>query len=81
MDETETRLRNCFATVFPELSMEEIRQATTGSVAKWDSVTNIMLLSIIDEEFGIAVDVDDYEELTSFGLLLDYIRRRQSSHD
>jgi acyl carrier protein len=67
MNNVETRLARCFAAVFPKLSPERIRAATPETVAEWDSVATVTLLTVIEEEFGRPVDIDDEaQELMSF---------------
>lgn len=76
MDEHRTRLTTCFAAIFPDLPAAEIPAATPLTVAAWDSIANVTLLAVVEEEFGIAVDPDDLERLTSFDALLDYLAVR-----
>jgi len=75
MADIESRLVNCFATVFPELERREIPSVSAGSVASWDSLAGITLISIIEEEFGVAISPDDVPDLISFELILDYLRQ------
>jgi acyl carrier protein len=84
MDELESRLGNCFATAFPELDRQEIPSVSMGSLASWDSLAGITLLSLIEEEFSFSISADDVVDLVSFGLILDYLRkylRRLSPED
>lgn len=74
MDETRARLVTCFAAVFPDLTPAEIERASPETVAAWDSLANVTLLTVIEEEFGVEIPVDDLETLASFDLLLDYLR-------
>jgi acyl carrier protein len=76
MIETPDRLSRCFRVVFPELNPAQIEQADMKTVSRWDSVNHIMLLTVIGEEFGIEPNVEDYEELTSYSDILNYIRDR-----
>jgi acyl carrier protein len=75
MDELESRLVNCFATVFPELDPREIPSVSMGSLASWDSLTGITLLSLIEEEFSLSISPDDAAGMVSFELILDSLRR------
>jgi len=75
MADLTSRLTNCFATVFPELSQREIPFAAIGSLASWDSVAGITLFSLIEEEFGITILPDDVVDLVSFELILDYLQK------
>jgi acyl carrier protein len=71
----DARLIYCFATAFPELSPQEIPSASMGSLASWDSLAGITLLSLIEEEFSISISPDDAAGLLSFELILDYLQR------
>ena len=76
MDNLEVRLTRCFATLFPALRPEEICRASMSSVADWDSVTTITLINVVEEEFGIQVDLEDVEQLVSFTEFLQYLQGR-----
>jgi acyl carrier protein len=73
MDKTSQRLESCFSKVFPNLAREQVRNASVDTIAKWDSMASVALLSVIGEEFGIEMDMDDLEQFTSFDGLLDYV--------
>jgi acyl carrier protein len=76
MDEVQKRLVKCFAAVFPDLSEDDIVFASQDSVSAWDSVSAIILLNVIEEEFGLAIDLEALPELNSFELILRYVRAR-----
>lgn len=76
MDNLEQRLKNLFETVFPDLPPNKIENATQESVETWDSVAAITLLNLIEEEFGIEMDLDHAAELTSFSKILVYLKER-----
>lgn len=77
MDEQQRRLANCFSAVFPELSSEEILQASSSTVKNWDSVAVVTLLAVIEEEFGITIGDEDASRFDSFQHLLSYLRDSQ----
>jgi acyl carrier protein len=74
MDPIEARLQKCFSKVFPDAGEDRIRSATVDSIPAWDSLASITLLTLVGEEFGIAPDMDRFEEFTSFRGLADYVR-------
>jgi acyl carrier protein len=76
MPEIANRLINCFAAVFPGVPQDRIPTATQESVKEWDSVAQITLLTLIDEEFGITTDIAEAEDLTSFRAFFDYVGGR-----
>jgi len=67
-------LINCFKLVFPLLTDDEILRCSTSSFPEWDSVSNIQLTCIIEEECGVDLPDDILESLTSFDLIFRYIR-------
>jgi acyl carrier protein len=80
MNNTNQRVADCFANVFPDIQADEIPRASTASLAAWDSVAHVTLLSALSEEFEIEFAPDDFEELVSFQLILDYVQTRKA-HD
>ena len=76
MPELQTRLTGCFATVFPNLDTDEILRASHTSVASWDSLATVTLVSVVEEEFGVSIPPEDFEYLISFDLVLDCLKRR-----
>jgi acyl carrier protein len=75
MDRIATSLINCFQTVFPDMPASEIPTANQSSVATWDSVAAITLVNVIEEEFGIQMDLDHLAELDSFNRIEEYLRK------
>ena len=71
----EERLADCVAAVFPFLSRDEIQRAGSASVAAWDSLAMVTLVSLIEEEFSIQFSLDDYQLASSYQLLLDHVRQ------
>lgn len=49
-----------------EISMEEVEAATMESVEKWDSIGQMSLVAIIEEEFGFEFEPDEVMQFTSF---------------
>ena len=76
MSDTRTRLVKCFTAVFPSVPEGELAQATTSSIAGWDSLASITLLSVLEEEFGLEIDPEQLEHLQSFQSFLDYVERQ-----
>jgi acyl carrier protein len=74
MDPTTARLRTCFSIVFPDLTDAQTYAARVGEIAEWDSLATVKLSTLIEEEFGITLDLDDFEETMSFQSLLKLIQ-------
>jgi len=66
MSNIKERLMNCYNTVFPELSREEILRADASSVLVWDSLATVTLIAVIEEEFNVTIAPEDFEYVTSF---------------
>ena len=69
MSDQEERLKECFSTVFPNLSAGEIPRCSMASVATWDSLATVTLVSVIEEEFGVTIAPEEYEYIVSFELV------------
>lgn len=66
MSEVESRLIRCFSSVFPGLTVEELRAAHAESVGAWDSLSGVTLVAVIQEEFGVDIDPEVLPQLDSF---------------
>ena len=67
MDETQKRVTRCFSAVFPNLSQDEIFQASTTNVKAWDSVAGVTLFAMIEEEYA---ELNGYERARGY----DFVR-------
>ena len=76
MDETRSRLANCFLAVFPELTSDTVTTATPTSVKGWDSIATLNLLTVIEQEFGVEIDFAELLETLSYGQIAGYLERR-----
>jgi acyl carrier protein len=75
MDELSARLVSCFQVVFPQLPAEAIPAAEQDSIETWDSVAGITLISVIEDEFQVKLDLERLQELTSFATILADLRQ------
>ena len=75
-DEQLERLVGCFSKVFPNLSRAEILSASQETVAAWDSIAHVTLISLIGEEFGVDFDFEDFDEANSFAAFRDRVSER-----
>jgi acyl carrier protein len=66
MDDVRARLSKCFLVVFPKLKPEEVPSASNQTLASWDSLATVTLVNVIEEEFGVQIDPDDFGKLLSF---------------
>jgi acyl carrier protein len=73
-DDMNARLVSCFRIVFPQFPAEAIPSARQDSVEAWDSVAAITLISVIEDEFQVTIDLERMLELTSFAAFLAYLK-------
>ena len=73
MAEVNDRLARCFASVFPVATPEEIRTVQIESMPGWDSLVGVSLVTVIDEEFGMQIDLPDLMDLGSFDAIRQYL--------
>jgi acyl carrier protein len=76
MDDVKQRLIGCFQTVFPDLPESEIPLLSQDSSSAWDSVSAITLMNVLEDEFGIEMDLDQVAELDSFDKIYTYLQER-----
>lgn len=74
VEAVEAKLKECFLLVFPELTADTVGQASSETVARWDSVAQITLLSLIGEKFNMSVDFEYFEGATSFGVIKERVQ-------
>lgn len=66
MNDVRRRLIDCFKAVFPGLDEAEILDAEMNAVEAWTSLAAVNLLAVVEEEFAVRVDPQDYEKFVSF---------------
>ena len=79
MSEQEDRLVRCFASVFPTLSEEEIRTSNVVPLLDLDSLAGVTLVTLIDQEFDMNVEVAELLELGSFDAIAQFVRKQHST--
>ena len=79
MAESQDRLVRCFSSVFPTLSEAEIRASDVVLLFDLDSLAGVTLVTLIDQEFGVNVDLPDLLELGSFEKISQFLRKRNPS--
>jgi len=55
-NDIDDRLIRCFTAVFPDLSREQVVSASRDSIAGWDSLSGVTLVSVVEDEFGLDLD-------------------------
>ena len=76
MRDQDERLIRCFESVFPALTQEEIKNASSDSVGVWDSLSSVTLAAVIQEEFNVEIEPGAFPDLDSFRAFRDYLSVR-----
>ena len=75
MNDLHGRLSRCFAAVFPSLPESQITAATTDTIEGWDSVAAATLITTIEEEFSVELDMDAVGNLTSYAAIAQELEK------
>ncbi len=67
------KLKNAFVEGL-EIPVEEVETATMESVDKWDSIGQMSLVAMIEDEFGIELEPDEVMQFTSFATGVDILK-------
>jgi acyl carrier protein len=78
MDQIKQRLSTCFRIVFPDLPESEIGAAKQSTLRDWDSVATITLVNVVEEEFGIQLNLDYLADLDSFEAIAEHLKTAHS---
>lgn len=72
MDDCDDHIMRCFIAAFPSATRDEIRAAKTfDGIPGWDSLRMVNLLAVLDDEFGVQIDLEELLEREPF----DAVRR------
>ena len=74
MTELRTLLIRCFTAVFPQTPANEISTLAQARTEAWDSLATATLFTLVQEQFGIELDLTEIERLDSFSGIEDYLR-------
>ena len=67
------KLTAVFQDVFDDDGIEISDGTTASDIEDWDSLTHIMLLSAVEDEFGIKFDMKAVQGLKDVGAMVDLI--------
>lgn len=57
----------------------DLPSVSVGSLAEWDSLRGITLMTVVEQEFGIQIPDDQLENFISFDLILDFVASKVDS--
>lgn len=78
MNDNDDRLMRCFASALPNATGDEIRTATLEAMAGWDSLRGVVLLAVLEEEFGVQIDLPELLELKTFDAVKRYLLQQRA---
>lgn len=76
-NEIRTQLEECFSVVFADLNPDQIPTASMETVESWDSLGTLTLVGVVEQMFGVQVEIDDVPELVSFEKIATWLDGRQ----
>ena len=57
-----------------EIPADEVEKATMDSVDKWDSIGQMSLVAMIEDEFGFEMDPDEVMQFNSYSAGLEILK-------
>lgn len=76
MNDYDDRLMRCFESTFPGATPHEIRKGKFDAMPDWDSLRGVTLLAVLEEEFGVQIDLPELLELETFDSVKQYLSQR-----
>ena len=73
MAELHERLVRCVSSVVPTMTEEGVRAVDVASLMDVDSLAAVTLLALINEEFGVDMDLEDLLKLGSFQAVQQFL--------
>lgn len=61
------KIETIFQKVFNDSTLHITEESNANTVDKWDSLHHITLLSMIQEDFGITLDIDEVISIENIG--------------
>lgn len=75
-DQIFEKLTAVFQDVFDDENISISGNTTAADIEDWDSLTHIMLLSAVEDEFGIKFDMKAVQSLKNVGEMVDLIKEQ-----
>ena len=71
------KLGDIFEDLFGIDSSEVNRETSPDSIAEWDSLKHVQLISSIEENFGIILTAEEQADMLNVDLILDILSERK----
>lgn len=78
MDKTNIliRLRNIFREVFDDDALVISEETSSEDFEEWDSIAHVKLVFMIEEEFGVTLELGEVSAIKSVGGFIEIIAKR-----
>jgi len=70
----EDKVREIFSNVF-EVDITEVDNIEYQSVEAWDSIGHMMMISELESEFGISIEMDDVIVISKISECIDILKK------
>lgn len=74
------RLKRCFVAAFPAATGSDIETAKFDDLPGWDSLRGVNLLALLDEEFGLQLDLEELLALGTYDAVCRYLEQNGGRH-
>jgi acyl carrier protein len=76
MDENEVKekVKKVFQDIFSSLADFRL-DMTSNEIKEWDSLSHMNLVSGLEKEFGLSMEIDDISEMDSVAKVLEVVER------
>ena len=74
----DSRLRALISQIFPSVSIDLYDSLSVDTCAEWSSISHFSLMSAVELEFSLEIDIIDQLELTSFASIKSYLSKNAS---
>ena len=71
-----SKVQEIFRDVFDDSSLAITDSSSSGDIEDWDSLNHVILLSIIQEEFGVKFRLEEMLLLNNVGDLINTIQNK-----
>jgi acyl carrier protein len=78
MSTENAQLVRCFQAAFGDLAVEQVPNASVETLERWDSLQTLILVAVLEEEFGLRIPAHDFSALRSYASVRDYLHDRRA---
>ncbi len=67
------KINDIFCDIFDDETIRINESTSSSDIEAWDSLTHLMLIGSLEDEFGIKFDLQDYIKMKNVGRIVDII--------